>query len=82
MTSINGKHILLTGGSRGIGPIIAEELAKRGAHIALAARSKEGLQAIADHLQPFGIQTMTVSVDLSQSTGQQKLIASCPGAKN
>lgn len=33
MTSINGKYILLTGGSRGIGPLIANELAKRGAHL-------------------------------------------------
>ena len=33
---------LLTGGSRCIGPVIAEALAKRGAHIGLARRSEEG----------------------------------------
>lgn len=74
MSSINGKFILLTGGSRGIGPVIAEELAKRGAHIALAARSVEGLKSVAEHLQSFGIQTMVVPVDLSQTSEQQKLV--------
>lgn len=76
MTSIFGKYIVLTGGSRGIGPIIAEELAKKGAHIALAARSEEGLQSVANHLRQFGVQTMFVTVDLSQTSEQQKLVDS------
>lgn len=74
MTSINGKYILLTGGSRGIGPVIAEELAKRGAHFALAARSEEGLKAVVTHLSKYGTQTMIVPVDLSQTSQQQSLI--------
>jgi short-subunit dehydrogenase len=76
LTSIYGKYIVLTGGSRGIGPIIAEELAKKGAHIALAARSEEGLQSAANHLRQFGVQTMIVKVDLSQTSEQQKLVDS------
>lgn len=74
MSTINGKFVLLTGGSRGIGPIIAEALAVRGAHIALASRSEEGLLAVSDHLKQFGTQTMIVPVDLAQSTGPQKLV--------
>lgn len=74
MSAINGKFVLLTGGSRGIGPIIAEALAARGAHLALAARSAEGLQAVSNHLQQYGIQTMIVPVDLSQTSQQQSLV--------
>ncbi|MDO9084950.1 MAG: SDR family NAD(P)-dependent oxidoreductase [Anaerolineaceae bacterium] len=74
MTTINGKYILLTGGSRGIGPIIAEVLVARGAHIALAARSEEGLKAAATNLSKFGTQTLIVPVDLSQTSQQQALI--------
>ena len=55
MTSIYGKYILLTGGSRGIGPIIAEALAARGAHIALAARSEKDLLATANNLSKLGM---------------------------
>lgn len=74
MTSIYGKYILLTGGSRGIGPIIAEALAARGAHIALAARSEVGLLAIANNLSKYGTQTMIVPVDLAQTSQQQSLV--------
>ena len=74
MTSIFGKYIVLTGGSRGIGPIIAEALAACGAHIALAARSEEGLLATANNLSKYGTQTMIVPVDLSQISQQQSLV--------
>ncbi len=74
MTSINGKYILLTGGSRGIGPIIAEALAARGAHIALAARSEEGLLVAANNLSKYGTQTMIVPVDLSHTSQQLALV--------
>ncbi len=40
MEKMKGMVVLITGGSRGVGPIVAEALAKRGATIALAARSK------------------------------------------
>ena len=74
MTSIYGKYILLTGGSRGIGPIIAEALAARGAHIALAARSEKDLLATANNLSKYGTQTMIVPADLSQTSQQQSLV--------
>ncbi len=75
MTQIYGKHILLTGGSRGIGPIIAEALASRGAYIALAARSQAGLSQVAEALEKFPVQTMTVAVDLAQPEERRRLVS-------
>lgn len=75
MTQIHGKHVLLTGGSRGIGPVIAEALAEQGAHIALAARSREGLHQIADSLGKFEVQTMIVPVDLVQPDQRHRLVS-------
>jgi short-subunit dehydrogenase len=75
MTALMGKYVLLTGGSRGIGPVIAESLAKRGAHLALAARSEESLRNIARSLSKFDVQTMIVPVDLAQPRQCRKLIS-------
>lgn len=75
MTQIEGKHVLLTGGSRGIGPVIAEALASRGAHIALAARSQKGLSQVAESLGKFDVQIMNVAVDLAQPDQRHRLVS-------
>lgn len=75
MTQIEGKHILLTGGSRGIGPVIAHALASRGAHIALAARSQKDLSQVAESLGKFDVQVLTVAVDLAQPDQRHCLLS-------
>jgi short-subunit dehydrogenase len=54
-------------------------LAKRGAHIALAARSEEGLSKVAESLRIFNVQTMIASVDLAQPLQCQELVSSVVG---
>jgi short-subunit dehydrogenase len=75
MEQLKGMVVLLTGGSRGIGPIIAEALAKRGANIVLAARSKRGLDDVATHLSEIGGKAIVAPVDLRQSSQREKLVA-------
>ena len=75
MEQLKGKVVLLTGGSRGIGPIVAESLAKRGANIALVARSQSGLDDVATRLRQLGIKTLTMPIDLNQPSQREKLVA-------
>jgi short-subunit dehydrogenase len=74
MEALKGKVVLLTGGSRGLGPVIAESLAKRGAIIALTARSKTGLDTVASNLGAKGTEIISFPADLSQPPQREKLI--------
>src|SRR6266550_6805816 len=47
---LSGKNAIVTGGSLGIGKAIARELAREGANVAIAARSKGPLEAAAEEL--------------------------------
>jgi NAD(P)-dependent dehydrogenase (short-subunit alcohol dehydrogenase family) len=47
---LQGKHAIVTGGSRGIGKAIARELAREGVDVAIVARNKEALEATAGEL--------------------------------
>lgn len=50
MTSMEGKTVLITGASRGIGAEAARAFAKQGANLVLAARGEKQVQALADEI--------------------------------
>src|SRR4051812_32332211 len=47
---LQGKHAVVTGGSRGIGKAIARELAREGVDVAIVARNQADLEATAREL--------------------------------
>jgi len=72
---LGGAVVLLTGGSRGIGPFIAEALAGRGATLALAARSAQTLAAVARKLVEGGARVEAVPADLCEQSERERLVA-------
>lgn len=51
MTTLSGAHVLITGGSSGIGLATAERALRRGARVSLVARDAERLAAAEDALE-------------------------------
>ncbi|HEY0738612.1 MAG TPA: SDR family oxidoreductase [Herpetosiphonaceae bacterium] len=74
MSELAGKVALVTGGGRGIGRATALELARRGAQVAVAARSKAEIDAAVAEIQQAGGTGLAVQADLSNSAAALKLI--------
>lgn len=66
--SLEGKNILVTGGAKGLGYMMADCLVKAGANVIIASRSEEDCEKAATDLGAFGSCT-AISADLSSSEG-------------
>lgn len=62
---VKGKHILITGGSEGIGREVADNCAKAGAKVILVARTQEKLDAAVEEIRAAGGDAVSYSCDLS-----------------
>ncbi len=70
---LEGKIILVTGASRGIGYAAAKEAARRGAHIIAVARTVGGLEELDDEIKAIGSETTIVPLDLNDGDGVDRL---------
>ncbi len=71
--SVSGKVALVTGGSRGIGEMIAEGFVTNGVKTYISSRSQEACDATAARLSEFG-ECVSVSADLSTQQGIEHLV--------
>ena len=74
MTELAGRVALVTGGGRGIGKAAALELARRGANVALAARSQAEVDAVATEIEQLGRRAHAFAADLGARDAAPKLI--------
>ena len=65
MSELSGKVALVTGASRGIGLATANELAKHGASVVLAARSEAVIQKVAEEIISEGGRALAVKCDVA-----------------
>ena len=72
--SLEGRSALVTGGSRGIGRMIAEGFLAQGARVYISARKAEACDQTAKELSAFG-QCVSLPADVSTVEGAQALVA-------
>ncbi len=68
-----GKVVLVTGASRGLGRVIAQDFAQQGAKVVLVARHLGPLEELEDEILAAGGEALAVSVDISDPNAVQTL---------
>lgn len=75
-TSLQGRVVLITGSSRGIGAAIAESFAKQGAHVIINyMKSKDKAEKFADQLMDhYGIDALAIRADVTDKAAVKSMI--------
>ena len=72
---LSGRLAVVTGASRGIGAATAEAIAAAGAHVVLAARDREALDAVAGRIRDAGGEATPAPTDVSSVDEVERLFA-------
>ncbi len=71
---LNGKTVLITGGSRGLGLVMAREFAREGARLVLCARDETELERARVDIEALGVEVMTVPCDVTNKQSVTEMI--------
>jgi len=72
--NIEGKIVVITGASSGLGEATARHLSQQGATVVLGARRRERIEALAQELAGSTKKAMAVQTDVTQSDQVQRLV--------
>jgi short-subunit dehydrogenase len=73
--NLQGKNVVITGASSGIGRSTALEMARRGAHVVLAARRPVELERVAEECRALGVRAKAVVTDVTSRPDCDRLMA-------
>ena len=66
--AFQGKVVLITGGSRGLGLVMARQLAREGARLAICARDADELERAREELAGIGAEVLALTCDVTERT--------------
>lgn len=72
---LKGKTVLITGGSRGLGLVMAREFAREGSRLVLCARDEQELDRARLDLEERGAEVMAVTCDITNQHDVKAMIA-------
>lgn len=75
VTDLKGACAVVTGGSQGLGPYIARALAAEGMKLALVARSRDRLEAVAEGIRASGATCVALTGDVTRDDDRRRVIS-------
>ena len=75
MEELKGKSALITGGSRGVGFATAVELVRRGAKVAITARTRERLEDSRRKLAEMGGEAVSIVGDVGKKDDAERMVS-------
>lgn len=72
---LDGRVVVITGASRGIGKGLAHHLARLGAHLVVTGRKPQRLEALSAELDELGCEHLAVPLDVADRDGAFELAA-------
>ena len=72
---IRGKGVLVTGGSKGLGAALAEELAARGARVVVLARDHAALDRVVERIRAAGGEAHALVADVADKQAVHRVAA-------
>jgi NAD(P)-dependent dehydrogenase (short-subunit alcohol dehydrogenase family) len=72
--SFDGKSVLITGGSRGLGLVMARQFAREGARISICARDDQELARAREDLRKLGAEVFTIQCDVTNNDEVQQMV--------
>ena len=73
--SFRDKVVVITGGSRGLGLVMARLLAKEGARLAICARDVDELERARLELADFGAEVLAIPCDVTHRSQVNRMIS-------
>jgi NAD(P)-dependent dehydrogenase (short-subunit alcohol dehydrogenase family) len=72
---LEGKVVVITGASQGLGRALALAYAREGAKLAINARSEDSIRPVAREAEEQGAEVLAVAADVSQSADVEMLVS-------
>jgi NAD(P)-dependent dehydrogenase (short-subunit alcohol dehydrogenase family) len=72
--SLKGKTVLITGGSRGLGLVLARTVGAQGARVAICGRDVESLRRAEGDLMARGVEVLALACDVTSQAEVQNLV--------
>jgi len=73
--SLQGRTVVITGASSGVGRAAAEAFAKEGSNVVIVARGQNGIDEVVEICRNFGVNAIGVSADMASEQDVEKVAA-------